>query len=541
MSLNFSIANVVYVKNLSANVSEEDIREKFQECDEIISVVFKKFPGTNQKYCQIEFKTSEGITKSSRLNGELLLNLPMTVTVIEPILQSQTSSETANIIEYDKSGNNIDYTSSQYQNLQNILLQNQAISDQKKRLVDFQNELNEKNKKFDVFSKIIYMENIPEKYNESDVVEFFKHVGKTTSYKFQYNEQINMYTAYVEFINEENAKAALNLSGTKIEDKEIIIKDAYSILNQNDSSLKTQLSIYNNLNKKLNSDQNIINKQSNVNEKVEKVLALKEKLALKLCAMYNPNLLLVNNLVQANQLLLTNSLDSTSNNNNINKEKEKNESDLATSQKGLKHGNKRSDEDTSDDERKKYIKKKRKKSTRYSSNSRSSHESEESDENKSDERSSKSGSSSGSSSRSSSGGRKKNIDKRRNSRKRDKIKKRSSSSSSNYTKSDSSSSYDSGKHTDRHKYRSQRHKKKRRKTSKGGYDSSDTYSDSSHSSKRKHRKSSSDKPWWIQESEKMEMRKRMKEKYRREMLYRHREREKSRYRHRDRDRDRDRR
>ncbi|CAD2095168.1 hypothetical protein YYG_04721 [Plasmodium vinckei petteri] len=535
MSLNFSIANVVYVKNLSANVSEEDIREKFQECDEIISVVFKKFPGTNQKYCQIEFKTSEGITKSSRLNGELLLNLPMTVTVIEPILQSQTFSEIANISEYDKSGSNNDYTSSQYQNLQNILLQNQVISDQKKRLVDFQNELNEKNKKFDVFSKIIYMENIPEKYNESDVVEFFKHVGKTTSYKFQYNEQINMYTAYVEFINEENAKAALNLSGTKIEDKEIIIKDAYSILNQNDSSLKTQLSIYNNLNKKLNSDQNIINKQSNVNEKVEKVLALKEKLALKLCAMYNPNLLLVNNLVQANQLLLTNSLDSTSNNNNINKEKDKNESDLATSQKGLKHGDKRSDEDTSEDERKKYIKKKRRKSTKYSSNSRSSHASEESDE-----RSSKSGSSSGSSSRSSSGGRKKNIDKRRSSRKRDKIKKRSSSSSSNYSKSDSSSSYDSGKHTDRHKYRSQRHKKKRRKSSKGGYDSSDTSSDSSHSSKRKHRKSSSDKPWWIQESEKMEMRKRMKEKYRREMLYRHREREKSRYRHRDRDRDRDR-
>ncbi|KEG00298.1 RNA-binding protein, putative [Plasmodium vinckei vinckei] len=529
MSLNFSIANVVYVKNLSANVSEEDIREKFQECDEIINVVFKKFPGTNQKYCQIEFKTSEGITKSSRLNGELLLNLPMTVTVIEPILQSQSFSETANIGEHDKNGSNTDYTSSQYQNLQNILLQNQAVSDQKKRLVDFQNELNEKNKKFDVFSKIIYMENIPEKYNESDVVEFFKHVGKTTSYKFQYNEQINMYTAYVEFINEENAKAALNLSGTKIEDKEIIIKDAYSILNQTDSSLKTQLSIYNNLSKKLNSDQNIINKQSNVNEKVEKVLALKEKLALKLCAMYNPNLLLVNNLVQANQLLLTNSLDSTSN--NINKEKDKNELDLATSQKGLKHSDKRTDEDTSDDERKKYIKKKRKKNNKYSSNSRSSHDSEESDERSSQ---------SGSSSRSSSGGRKRNIDKRRSSRKREKMKKRSSSSSSNSSKSDSSSSYDSEKHTDRHKYRNQRHKKKRKKNSKGGYDSSDTYSDSSHSSKRKHRKSSSDKPWWIQESEKMEMRKRMKEKYRREMLYRHREREKSRYRHRDRDRSRDR-
>ncbi|EAA22699.1 hypothetical protein [Plasmodium yoelii yoelii] len=215
MSLNFSIANVVYVKNLSANVSEEDIREKFKGCDEIISVVFKKFPGKDQKYCQVEFKTSKGITKASRLNGELLLNIPMYVTVIEPILQSQSFSETSNINEYDKNINNNDYNNSQYQNLQNFLGENQIISDQKKKLVDFQNELNEKNKKFDVFSKIIYMENIPEKYTENDVVEFFKNVGKTTNYKFLYNEQINKHTVYVEFINEENAKAALNLNGRK--------------------------------------------------------------------------------------------------------------------------------------------------------------------------------------------------------------------------------------------------------------------------------------------------------------------------------------
>ncbi|SBS95945.1 RNA binding protein [Plasmodium malariae] len=106
MSLNFSIANVVYVKNLSTDVTEKDIKEKFESCDEIISVTFKNFPGINQKYCQIEFKSSEGITKASRLNGEHLLNVPMVVTVIEPVIHSQSVTDNFNINETEKNVNN---------------------------------------------------------------------------------------------------------------------------------------------------------------------------------------------------------------------------------------------------------------------------------------------------------------------------------------------------------------------------------------------------------------------------------------------------
>ncbi|ETW53294.1 hypothetical protein PFUGPA_04921 [Plasmodium falciparum Palo Alto/Uganda] len=64
------------------------------------------FPGLNQKYCQIEFKTSEGITNASRLNGESLLNVPMVVSVIEPIINNTNLSELSTT-ECDKNVNSL--------------------------------------------------------------------------------------------------------------------------------------------------------------------------------------------------------------------------------------------------------------------------------------------------------------------------------------------------------------------------------------------------------------------------------------------------
>lgn len=62
----------------------------------------------------------------------------------------------------------------------------------------------------------------------------------------------------------------------------------------------------NNINNINNNNKFLLTTNPNVNQKVEKVLALKEKLAMKLCAMYNPNMLLVNNLVQATNPYLLN-------------------------------------------------------------------------------------------------------------------------------------------------------------------------------------------------------------------------------------------
>lgn len=566
MSLNFSIANVVYVKNLSTDVTEKNIKEKFESCDEIIGVVFKNFPGKNQKYCQIEFKSSEGITKASRLNGELLLNVPMVVTVIEPISHNPPFSDPAiGNTETDKNlATSLDVRTGALVNnataqaLQNILLQQQLISDQKKGLVDFQNSLNEKNNKFDVFSKIIYMENVPPNCREDDIKALFKNVGTTTSYKLHYNEQKKVNTAFVEFTNEEHAKAALHLNGTKIGTNEIIIRDACSLINERDN-LKNNFSFYNNATNVTNtkgdvSDSPPAKKQPVVNEKVEKVLALRDKLSQKLFALYNSGAVVANNLAQVNPQLIgvpaeggagvagvarvvpgmvvgvtpgaTSTHSAMLNNEQLKAVAESNngsvrrpdETNLSEEKKKAKGGDDEKDgddhvgdDDDADETENDVRKGKKSRSAKYSSSESSS--------------SSRSRSYTSSSSRSSyrrhgtkTNSRRKGSHKRRRSttRKRDKYDSRSRSS--HRTRSnDSLSSYESHK---RSRYRDR--ESKIRKMRKRYHSSSVSYSNSSDSPRRRRKRSTSNKPWWVKESEKMEMRQRLKERQRREMAYRER-------------------
>ncbi|ETW44150.1 hypothetical protein PFNF135_01403 [Plasmodium falciparum NF135/5.C10] len=569
MSLNFSIANVVYVKNLSSDITEENIREKFGSCDEIISITFKNFPGLNQKYCQIEFKTSEGITNASRLNGESLLNVPMVVSVIEPIINNTNLSELSTT-ECDKNVNSLlDVRNSiTNQGVQTLLLQKQVISEQKKRLVDFQNSLNEKNNKFDVFSKIVYMENIPEKYGEEDIKAFFQNVGNTTSYKLQYNEQKKVHTAFVEFKNEEHAKAALNLSGTKVGLHEICIRDAYSLINDKDI-LKNNFSFYSNNTMGENSSNNLVNTNTimnstnnlaiinnmnninninnnnkfllttnpNVNQKVEKVLALKEKLAMKLCAMYNPNMLLVNNLVQATNPYLLN-VNNTENANlqqinletaNSRQEGKRNDTQNdKTEKENEKENEKEKDKENEKDkekdnnsidkssydrhrERKKSdnikIKKYKHKNSTSSKYSYSSY-SEEKTSSRSYSRSSTSSNKHKRNTISYVRREKKYIYDKNKKRKRSYNYSKSNSSYSN-SKSNSRSSYES----DYHRYKSSYRKISKRKRSHK-YTTSSSRSNSSYSERRRRSRRDSEvsKPWWVKESEKMKMRQKIKEK-----------------------------
>ncbi|KYO01755.1 putative RNA-binding protein [Plasmodium gaboni] len=568
MSLNFSIANVVYVKNLSSDITEENIREKFGSCDEIINITFKNFPGLNQKYCQIEFKTSEGITNASRLNGETLLNVPMVVSVIEPIIHNTNLNEVSTT-ESDKNVNSLlDVRNSiTSQGVQTLLLQQQAISEQKKRLVDFQNSLNEKNNKFDVFSKIVYMENIPEKYDEEDIREFFQNIGNTTSYKLQYNEQKKVHTAFVEFKNEEHAKAALNLSGTKVGLHEICIRDAYSLINDKDN-LKNNFSFYSNNTTGDNSNNNIMNSNTimsttnnlpiintmnninninnnkfllttnpNVNEKVEKVLALKEKLAMKLCAMYNPNLLLVNNLVQPTNSYLLN----VNNSENTNMQQFNIETTSSIQEEKLN--------DIKNDKYDKYEKDKKKKKKKDSSIDKSSYDRHDGETKKKSHnikikkykssRSSKYSNSSYSQEKSSS----RNYSRSSTSSNKykrntisyttrekkyiyDKIKKRKRSynySKSNSSYSDSNSNSRNSYDSDYHRYKnSYRHRKISKRKHNHKYTTSSSRSNSSYSerSRRRRRDSEDTKPWWVKESEKMKIRQKIKEQKMREMAIR---------------------
>lgn len=323
MSLNFSIANVVYVKNLSADATESDVRQKFEDCDEILGISFKNFPGKNQKYCQIEFKSSEGITKASRLNGEPLLNVPMTVTVIEPVLHNHNVTQIKSGNEQDhgntdknKSGN-ISETLSNVSNAlnvqsnQNVRPTTLTAEENQKGVSVAQNNANTKNSRLDEFSRIVYIENIPENFNASHIDVLFRDVGRVANRKIHFHEKKKAFAAFVEFETEEEAKNALNLNGLRVGGNEILIKDAFSLMNGNDLS-KNNLPFFSSKN------ENILNYKPTVSEKVEKVLALKEKLTAKLCAMYKPNLLLMNNLIAPTNSSLLASINAADPNQNTN-------------------------------------------------------------------------------------------------------------------------------------------------------------------------------------------------------------------------------
>eukprot|EP00922_Rhytidocystis_sp_ex-Travisia-forbesii_P064759 GHVS01096177.1.p1 GENE.GHVS01096177.1~~GHVS01096177.1.p1 ORF type:complete len:389 (+),score=77.38 GHVS01096177.1:191-1357(+) len=81
----FSSANVVYLKNLSPLVSEVDIRQTLNNEEEILNVEFKQFPNSAQRFCQIDFRSSGGVTAATSLNSQPLLGLPMAISVIDPL------------------------------------------------------------------------------------------------------------------------------------------------------------------------------------------------------------------------------------------------------------------------------------------------------------------------------------------------------------------------------------------------------------------------------------------------------------------------
>eukprot|EP00921_Rhytidocystis_pertsovi_P009951 GHVQ01015923.1.p1 GENE.GHVQ01015923.1~~GHVQ01015923.1.p1 ORF type:complete len:328 (-),score=47.25 GHVQ01015923.1:1090-2073(-) len=95
-SFRFTSTNVVYIKNLSPLATGDNIREALQnggmDPDEILSIEFKQFPGSTQRYCQVEFKTSGGVTSATALNGEALLGLPMNISVIDALGPAKTLS-----------------------------------------------------------------------------------------------------------------------------------------------------------------------------------------------------------------------------------------------------------------------------------------------------------------------------------------------------------------------------------------------------------------------------------------------------------------
>ncbi|OII73240.1 RRM domain-containing protein [Cryptosporidium ubiquitum] len=85
--------NYVFIRNLSPLANKESVLNIFSELeDEIVEISFHNYPESDQRFCQISFKSSNGVTKSIGFNGSTLLGVPMSITVLPPI-QIQKSEQ----------------------------------------------------------------------------------------------------------------------------------------------------------------------------------------------------------------------------------------------------------------------------------------------------------------------------------------------------------------------------------------------------------------------------------------------------------------
>ncbi|KAK6589035.1 RRM (2xRRMs) domaincontaining [Cryptosporidium xiaoi] len=80
------IENSVFIRNISPLANKDSVLEIFSDIkEEILTVEFHRYPNSEQKFCQIFFKSSNGVTKSTAYNGSTLLGVPMSITVLPPV------------------------------------------------------------------------------------------------------------------------------------------------------------------------------------------------------------------------------------------------------------------------------------------------------------------------------------------------------------------------------------------------------------------------------------------------------------------------
>ncbi|XP_053990307.1 serine/arginine repetitive matrix protein 2-like isoform X2 [Hylaeus volcanicus] len=86
------LSNSVFLKNLSPLLTTDIVREfltpHIPDPNEILRIEFKMFAGTAQRYCQVDFRTSSGVTAATSQNGQSLLGVPLVITVIDPTIQA---------------------------------------------------------------------------------------------------------------------------------------------------------------------------------------------------------------------------------------------------------------------------------------------------------------------------------------------------------------------------------------------------------------------------------------------------------------------
>jgi len=89
----FSMANSLYVRNLSPEINEQHMRDIFGGCEEIEKVIFKPYPNnSSQFYAQIDFASAKGITEGSKLSGTNIMGVACSCGVIDPVQLVQMPS-----------------------------------------------------------------------------------------------------------------------------------------------------------------------------------------------------------------------------------------------------------------------------------------------------------------------------------------------------------------------------------------------------------------------------------------------------------------
>ncbi|KAK2195373.1 bifunctional RNA-binding domain superfamily/RNA recognition motif domain/Nucleotide-binding alpha-beta plait domain superfamily [Babesia duncani] len=235
MLLQYTFSNLIYVRNISPDVTEQTIRDFFKECDEIVSIDFKRFEHSSRRYCIIEFKTSAGITRASLLNGSLMQGCLLEISVTDPTINQDKQK---------------DLESRQY----GYRIGNSDVED-------------------DSHSRTIKVSNLPPSFDRIDVYTLFGNIGNIVSCTIETSDGIRF--ALVDFSSAFDANEALRLNGTTVSDH--CLKIAKVVARQLDMPMPMHAMNDNNptgVNEPVRS--------AVMNEKLAKVLEMRERIYRKI-------------------------------------------------------------------------------------------------------------------------------------------------------------------------------------------------------------------------------------------------------------------
>ena len=247
----------LYVINLPSDLTEDQIKEllntaliSIEANDKIGNPIINATKGKNGKYFILEFRTANECKNAMNLNGMKILN--RTLKIGQPnYLNEKNGNNTTNYngnngvhdlfpilssfekeFDYKKGIDNKINNSLlfNYQNIANNLMSGQnslynnasVLSDQK---LLFNSQSLKDNDQPEPGTKLHIM-NLPESFDENDIIKLFKKFGKIRKIELLNNEQTNKFNGqcYIEYEKEKSYQDAINYgTGLKLGDNFLLI------------------------------------------------------------------------------------------------------------------------------------------------------------------------------------------------------------------------------------------------------------------------------------------------------------------------------